>query len=109
MRWQTPLSAPTETKGLSASVANYECHEMTNEANLPKVTDAAPSAAPSAAAKRMRLHRYRRKQGLLCITTELRDTEIDTLIRMGLLRNDMRNDLKAIKKALHEFLDDTLV
>jgi hypothetical protein len=71
-----------------------------------------PTAEPSAlslAAKRMRLHRYRRQQGLRCVTAELRETEIDTLVRMGLLKDEMRNDLKAIKKALHEFLDAVLI
>jgi hypothetical protein len=69
----------------------------------------ADPTAPSATAKRMRLHRYRRRQGLRCITAELRETEIDTLVRMGLLEAEMRNDLKAIKKALHEFLDAVLI
>ena len=82
---------------------------MTNETDVSTVTDGAAPAAPSAAAKRMRLHRYRRQQGLRCITAELRDTEIDTLVRMGLLEAEMRNDLKAIKKALHEFLDAVLI
>jgi hypothetical protein len=69
----------------------------------------ADPVAPSAAAKRMRLHRYRRQQGLGCVIAELRETELDTLVRMGLLQAEMRNDPKAIKRALHEFLDDTLV
>jgi len=81
---------------------------MTNEADA-NLTHPAASPVPSAAAKRMRLYRYRRQQGLRCITTELRETEIDALIGMGLLQNDMRNDLKAIKKALHEFLDAVLI
>jgi len=75
----------------------------------PESETTACLAAPSGAAKRMRLHRYRRQQRLRCITAELRETEIDTLVRMGLLQDEMRNDLKAIKKALHEFLDAVLI
>jgi len=42
--------------------------------------------ARSAAAERMRLHRERRRKGLRCLTIELRESEIDALVRMGLLR-----------------------
>src|SRR5262249_19646 len=41
--------------------------------------------APSAAAERMRRHRQRRRDGLRCFMIELRETEIDALIRKGLL------------------------
>jgi hypothetical protein len=49
----------------------------------------------SAAAERMRAHRDRRRKGLRCIRIELRETEVDVLIRKGLLRPDARNDLNA--------------
>ena len=39
---------------------------------------------------------------------ELRETEIDTLIRRGLLKKEMRNDLGAVIDALHAYLDQTL-
>ena len=39
---------------------------------------------------------------------ELRETEIDALIRRGLLRDDARHDLQAVKKAFYGFLDRTL-
>ena len=42
-------------------------------------------AAPSAVAERMRRHRQRRRHGLRCFMIELRETEIDALIRNGLL------------------------
>jgi hypothetical protein len=70
-----------------------------------------PTAAPathSAAAERMRLHRERRRKGLRCLTIELRETEIDALVRNGLLRADVRNDLHSIEMALYEFLERTL-
>jgi hypothetical protein len=63
---------------------------------------------PSAAAERMRLHRERRRLGLHCLTVELRDTEIDALVRKGLLTPETRNDMYAVRKALYEHLDQTL-
>jgi hypothetical protein len=65
-------------------------------------------AARSAAAERMRLHRERRRLGLRCFTIELRETEIDALIRKGLLRAEMRNDQNAVSEALYAYLDRTL-
>jgi len=64
--------------------------------------------ARSAAAERMRLHRERRREGLRCLTIELRETEIDALIREGLLKPETRNDLSAASDALYAFLDGTL-
>jgi hypothetical protein len=63
---------------------------------------------PNLAAERMRRHRQRQRNGLRCLTIELRATEIETLIRMGLLRSETRNDRLAIIEALYEFFDDTL-
>ena len=62
----------------------------------------------SAAAERMRLHRERRRQGLRCVTIELRETEIDALIRRGLLKAETRNDPIAICEALYAYLDRSL-
>jgi hypothetical protein len=39
------------------------------------------SDRPSPAAERMRRHRDRRRDGLRCLTIELRETERDALIR----------------------------
>jgi hypothetical protein len=46
---------------------------MTHNAELT-VTPPPPERAGSAAAERMRLHRERRRQGLRCLTIELRET-----------------------------------
>jgi hypothetical protein len=62
----------------------------------------------SAAAERMRAHRERRRQGLRCFLIELRETEIDALIRKGLLKLETRNDPNAVSAALYAFLDGTL-
>jgi hypothetical protein len=64
--------------------------------------------ARSTAAERMRLHRERRRLGLRCVTIELRATEIDALIRRGLLRGEMRNDANAVTEALYAHFDRTL-
>ena len=71
------------------------------------ITPPAP-IAPSAAAERMRNHRERRRKGHRCVTIELRETEIDLLIRWGLLKADARNDAHAVRDALHAYLDRTL-
>ena len=63
---------------------------------------------PNLAAERMRRHRQRRRNGLRCFTVELRATEIETLIRKGLLREEMRNDQFELIEALYEFFDRTL-
>jgi hypothetical protein len=62
----------------------------------------------SSAAERMRRHRERRREGLRCLTIELRETEIDALIRKELLKSETRNDVIAIIDALYTFLDRTL-
>jgi hypothetical protein len=70
-----------------------------------------PTAAPathSPAAERMRRHRERRRDGLRCLTIELRETEIDALARNGFLKADARNDLRSIEMALYEFIERTL-
>ena len=78
------------------------CTEMTT--NPPT----AASATHSPAAERMRRHRERRRDGLRCLTIELRVTEIDALVRNGFLKTDARNDLRSIEIALYEFLERTL-
>jgi hypothetical protein len=62
----------------------------------------------SPAAERMRRHRERRRDGLRCLTIELRVTEIDALVRNGFLKADARDDLCSIEMALYEFFERTL-
>ena len=66
------------------------------------------SAPVSAAAARMRAYRERRRQGLRCVTVQLRATELDELVRRGLLPSETRNDVTAIVRALHYHFDRTL-
>ena len=49
----------------------------------------------------MRRHRERRREGLRCLWVELRDTEIDALMRKGLLKPETCNDPNAIADALY--------
>jgi hypothetical protein len=70
--------------------------------------DVTVTPARSAAAERMRRHRERRRDGLRCLTIELRETEIDALIRKGLLKSETRNDPSAVSDALYAFLDGTI-
>jgi hypothetical protein len=63
---------------------------------------------PTDAAERMRLHRERKRLGLRCIMIELRETEIDELIRRKYLSADMHDDAAAIRDALYRHLEQTL-
>ena len=62
----------------------------------------------SFAAERMRRHRQRRRDGLRCLIIELRETEIDALIRKGLLGAENRHDYDSIQSAFYAFLDHAL-
>jgi hypothetical protein len=59
----------------------------------------------SSAAERMRRHRQRRRDGLRSLTIELRETEIDALIKAGLLGEQSRDDLSAVIHALYRLFD----
>jgi hypothetical protein len=62
----------------------------------------------SPAAERMRRHRQRKRDGLRSMRIELRETEIDALIDVGLLEQASRNDSNAVILALYEFFDQVL-
>jgi hypothetical protein len=62
----------------------------------------------SPAAERMRLHRERKKNGMRCLTIELRETEIEALIRKGFLTADTRNDTSEIIDAIYAYFDREL-
>ena len=79
---------------------------MTAETADPKRANAPKQC--SDAARRMRLHRKRRRCGLQCLLVELRVTEIDALIRRGLLKAETRHNPFAVQKALYSHLDQTL-
>ena len=57
-------------------------------------------AAPSSGALRMRRHRDRRKRSCRCTTIELRESEIDALMRLRLLAPGERHN-NAVRKAVY--------
>jgi hypothetical protein len=59
----------------------------------------------SPAALRMRRHRQRRRDGLRSLQIELRETEIDALIRARLLEKENRDDPNAVISALYGLFD----
>jgi hypothetical protein len=75
---------------------------------LKNDADTTISRGPSPAAARMRRHRERRRDGMRCLTIELRETEVEVLIRQGMLKADARNSSNAIRQALYAHLDRTL-
>jgi hypothetical protein len=58
--------------------------------------------------ERAKLHRARRQNGLRCLTVELRERELDSLVAKGLLSPGSRGDWAAIRQALYAYLDGTL-
>ena len=81
--------------------------QVPHDAAKSKTVPAAPMSR-TAAAERMRAHRQRRKSGLVCVTIELRETEITELIKRALMKADTRHDVHAIRNALHRHLDESL-
>jgi hypothetical protein len=67
-----------------------------------------PGPCRSLAAERMRRHRKRRRKGLRCVTIELRETEIEVLVKRALLKADARNNTRAIREALYQYFESTL-
>ena len=60
---------------------------------------------PLNSAARMRLTRERRREGMRVVPLEAHDSEMDGLIRCGLLSADRRADPEAIARAFGVLLD----
>jgi hypothetical protein len=69
---------------------------------------AVESVNRSPAAERMRIHRERKRSGMRCLMIELRETEIDALIRKGFLKADIRGDKTALTDAIYAYFDQGL-
>jgi hypothetical protein len=109
---QTPLTPIVTVRehprpAQSAATPLQDSARRQNGAN-PEVVVATAPAARSAAAERMRQHRGRRRQGLRCLMIELHVTEIDSLVSLGLLKAEMRDDPGEVSVALYEHLNRTL-
>lgn len=63
----------------------------------------------SAGGERMRLSRQRRREGMFCLNVEVRFSEVDRLVTLGLLCVEDRNDQTAILRALYTFLDRSAI
>jgi len=122
---ETPIQKPfrtsrtfrTSDRSLPRAVArargsidrrNNKAPTMMHEAEMTTNPPTTDSPARSPAAERMRLHRTRRRYGLRCLWIELRETEIDTLIRKGMLRPETRHDANSVRKAIYSFFESTL-
>jgi len=55
------------------------------------------STNPSRVAQRMRLYRKRRREGMQYVRIPLHVTEIDDLIRRGLLKEEERRDAEVLE------------
>jgi hypothetical protein len=62
----------------------------------------------SPAAERMRRYRRRKHDGRRCVTLEILETELDALVRRGLLGPETRNDPIEIAAALYKLFEETL-
>jgi hypothetical protein len=62
------------------------------------------SRSPSPGALRMRRYRKQQKQGLRSVRILLDETDIDALIRMGLLKEHQREDVEALQTAVTALL-----
>ncbi len=60
------------------------------------------------AAERMRRSRQRRRDGLRCHRLDLRNDEIEALVRLRLLAPGEQTNRKSVIKAMYAFLDRTL-
>ena len=79
---------------------------MTETVAIPIVANT--KIARTRAAERMRRSRQRRRDGLRSFRLDLRNDEIESLVRRGLLLAAEKTNRNAIIKAMYAFLDHTL-
>jgi hypothetical protein len=102
------LLASGKSAAAAHEEAGYKPKKIQGGESAMMDSSIAESRGLTPAAVRMRRHRDRRNKNLRCLIIELRETEIDELIRMGLLKSETRNDTNAIAKALYAHFDLTL-
>jgi len=73
---------------------------------MPRTTT--PYMSFTSSGRRMRLHRERRRDGMRCLTVEIHDSEVEALVRHGLLAGEARHDVNAIADAFYAHLERTL-
>ena len=67
-----------------------------------------PYISLTSSGRRMRLHRERRRDGMRCLTVEIHVSEVEALVRHGLLAGEARHDANAIADAFYAHLERTL-
>ena len=64
------------------------------------MSNISPTRSSTPAAQRMRRYRKQQRQGLRSVRILLDETDRDALIRMGLLKEEQRHDIKALQTAV---------
>ena len=82
---------------------------MADDLGTAEMLPATKEPSRSTSAARMLRHRERRRRGLRFLGIELREREIEALIRRGQLHADQRANSAAVRRALYGFLDLYLV
>ena len=81
---------------------------MDQDPGTAELSPATNQLSRSTSAVRMLRHRERRRKGLRFLGIELREREIEALIRRGQLHADQRANSAAVRRALYGFLDQYL-
>jgi hypothetical protein len=81
---------------------------MTHDPGIAQSNPDIKERPRSSAAIRMERLRQRRRKRMRCLTIELRDSEIEEFIRRKRLSPEDRDDPKALRRTVHQYLDDTL-
>ena len=81
---------------------------MDHDPGTAKLSPATKELPRSSSAVRMLRHRERRRRGMRFLGIELREREIEALIRRGRLHPDHRANPAALRQALYGFLDQYL-
>ena len=81
---------------------------MAHDTEMAVIPPTTEPVLRSPVAERMHRYRERRRNKLRCLTIEVREREIDALIRKGLLKPETRNVAYDVKMALYAYLDATL-
>jgi hypothetical protein len=82
---------------------------MNHDPGTAETSSATKEPSRTTSAVRMLRHRERRRRGMRFLGIELREREIEALIRRGQLHPDHRASSAAVRRALYGFLDLHLV
>src|SRR6516225_6001930 len=74
-----------------------------NQRRLEAMRTASP---PSPSSERTRRYRQRRRRGTRCVTVEMNDVEITTLVTKGYLHEEAKSDSQSIKSAIETLISD---